>query len=156
MNKNYIDSDKLNALMTEVVAARDGKDALPTSKEEYLGRIIIELSSTWAASSLLDKYDEYVKPAIEEHFANAMILLLNMAWDVHGEKMYWQGYDYYGENFSPEKKYIENLWTFSRDVLNWGTMNITDSVAFIYAWAEHFNIEPDTLDACIKLTLNIK
>ena len=155
MNKNYIDSDKLNALMTEVVAARDGKNTLPTSKEEYLGCITIELSSTWAASSLLDNYDEYVKPAIEEHFANAMILILNMAWDVHGEKMRWYGYDHYGLGFSSKKSFAENLWIFTQYVLNWGVMNITDSVAFIYAWAEHYDKDPETLDDYIRQKIKI-
>ena len=148
MTKNYIDSDKLNALIAEVVAAR-GEDAEKTSREEYLGRIIIELSKAWEPSCLLDR------TTMADNFADAMILLLNLACDVHGKKMYWQGYDYYGDNFSPDKKYIENLWTFTREVLNWGTMNITDSVAFIYAWAEQFGIEPDILDDYIRQKIKI-
>ena len=152
MNKNYINSEKLNALMAEVVAARD-KDALPTSKEEYLGRITIALSKIQTESDFLKDNDEYVKDGAIEHFANAMIIILKMAQDVHGEKMHWFGYDHYGEHFRSKRKFAENLWLFIRNVLNCGMMNITDSVAFIYAWAEHYEIEPEVLDAYIRSKL---
>ena len=98
MNKNYINPEKLNALMAEVVSARD-KDALPTSKDEYLGRITIALSKIQTESDFLKDNDEYVKDGAIEHFANAMIIILKMAQDVHGEKMHWFGYDHYGEHF---------------------------------------------------------
>lgn len=152
MNKNYINPEKLNALMAEVVAAKD-KDALLMSKEEYLGRIIIALSKIQTESDFLKDNDEYVKDGAIEHFANAMIIILKMAQDVHGEKMHWFGYDHYGEHFRSKRKFAENLWLFIRNVLNWGMMNITDSVAFIYAWAEHYEIEPEVLDAYIRLKL---
>jgi hypothetical protein len=82
-----------------------------------------------------------------------MIIILKMAQDVHGEKMNWFGYDHYGEHFRSKRKFAENLWLFVRNVLNCGMMNITDSVAFIYAWAEHYEIEPEVLDAYIRLKL---
>jgi len=96
-------------------------------------------------------YDMYVKGSIEEEFADIIIRILDMTWEIHGEKMNWVGYDPYGNNYNESKKFIQTFWIFTKDILNWGTMNIVDSIAFIYSWAEHgCGISPDVLDMHIR------
>lgn len=106
------------------------------------------LCQGWYESWFEIYYDEYVRGSIEEEFADVVIRLLDMAQGVHGEKMYWCGYDHYGESFDANKSFIESFWYFVREVLNWGMMNITDSVAYMYAWAESLGI--DNLDDHIR------
>ena len=111
----------------------------------------IGLCQEWYKTWFEVYYDEYVKGSIEEEFADMIIRILDMTWELHGEKMNWVGYDTYGESYDNSKKFVETFWIFVKEVLNWGRMNITDSIAYIYSWAEHgCGITPETLDMHIR------
>ena len=125
-------------------------DAIKVQGESEYG-----LTQIWYETWFKHFYDEFVKGSIEEEFADMVIRILDMAWELHGEKMYWRGYDHYGEQFNPEKKFVETFWQFIREVLVWGMMNITDSVAFVYGWADSIGISPETLDMHIRWKMKV-
>lgn len=111
----------------------------------------IGLCQEWYKTWFEVYYDEYVKGSIEEEFADMIIRILDMTWELHGENMNWVGYDPYGKSYDNSKKFVETFWIFVKEVLNCGSMNITDSIAYIYSWAEHgCGISPETLDMHIR------
>lgn len=96
-------------------------------------------------------YDEYIKGSVEEEFADMIIRILDMTWELHGENMNWVGYDPRGESYDNSKNFVETFWNFVKEVLNWGSMHITDSIAYTYSWAEHgYGISPEILDKHIR------
>ena len=99
------------------------------------------LSDHWYKVWYSEYYKSYIKGSIEEEFADIVIRVLDMAQEVHGDKMEWRGYYPYGQVYHEDKSFIENSWYFIREVLNWGTMNISDSVSFIFDWAHHLDID---------------
>jgi hypothetical protein len=86
-------------------------------------------------------YQEWVKGTIEEEFADVVIRVLDMAQEVHGDKMRWLGYYPWGQTYHEKDSFIENAWYFIREVLNWGTMNISDCVSFMFDWAQDLGID---------------
>ena len=86
-------------------------------------------------------FEENIKDTIEDEFADVVIRVLDMAQEVHGDKMRWLGYYPYGQVYHENESFIENAWNFIREVLNWGTMNISDCVSFMLDWAEHLGID---------------
>jgi hypothetical protein len=88
-----------------------------------------------------EMYKRYIKGSIEEEFADVIIRLLDMAEEVHGDKMCWKGYYPYSTVFNDKISFIDNAWIFVKEVLNWGTMNISDSVSFMFDWAQDLGID---------------
>ncbi len=88
-----------------------------------------------------DVYRDYVKGTVGEEFADIVIRLLDMAYEIHGEKMSWWGYYPCGARFCKDKSFSENVTYFVKDVLNYGTMNIVDSIYYIFEWAEYLEID---------------
>ena len=92
-------------------------------------------------------FETFVKNSIEDEFADIVIRLLDMANAIHGEKMRWLGYfDDYDDarDILPEGlSFPETAWYFVDEILNWGMMNITDSISFMYGWAHHLGIDLD-------------
>lgn len=146
------------------IATTHGWHEQPNSPEHYLCLIMTELAEAVEADrnsrradletfdrkmTHLDGSDEcfkemykrYIKGSIEEEFADVVIRLIDMAVDIHGDKMIWVGYFPYGERFDSRKSFSENAWFFIHEVLNLGYMNITDSVMYIYEWAEYLRID---------------
>ena len=113
-------------------------DVMKTQAEGEIG-----LTQQWYDTWFPVYYKEYVKGSIEEEFADVVIRVLDMAQEVHGDKMRWMGYYPYGQVYEEKKSFIENAWYFIREVLNWGTMNISDCVSFMYDWAHHLDIDLD-------------
>ena len=139
----------------EVVEAdRLGKRAktdLMTERLRQSQALKEELSSDLYEMRFTSLYKDLVKDSIEEEFADVIIRLLDMAHGIHGEYMVWVGHDRYGENYYGDESFAETLWRFTNKVLNWGMMNITDSVAFVYAWADRGRgICPEALDTHIR------
>ena len=93
------------------------------------------LSDHWFDMWYGEYYKMYVKGSIEEEFADVVIRILDMACERHLHKMLWHGYDPHGDNFHKDKSFVENAWLFLKEVLNSGTMNISDSVSYMYAWS---------------------
>lgn len=151
----------LGLVVTEAAEAVEADRIGKRAKTDMMASVIktqaeseIGLSQYWYKTWFQSYYNEYVKGSIEEEFADMIIRILDMAYGIHGEKMSWFGHYPYGENYHPTMTFIESFWFFIRNVLNCGTMNITDSVAYIYSWAEHgCGISPDTLDMHIRWKL---
>ena len=146
----------LGLIMTEMAEAieadRNGKRANTDAMAELLdaqAKSKEGLSAHWYDMWYSEYYNFYVKGSIEEEFADVVIRVLDMAYGRHcsphdSDYLLWHGYDNYGDNFSKEKSFVESAWTFIKEVLNFGTMNISDSVSYMYAWAEHLGIDLDT------------
>ena len=157
--EDYLDPEKLNRWMKSIFdnATVHGWHDKPISPEHYCGLIMTEMAEAVEADrngrradmesfnermSNLDGSDEcfkemykrYIKGSIEEEFADVVIRALDMAQEVHGDKMRWFGYYPYGQVYHENDSFIENAWYFIREVLNWGTMNISDCISFMYDW----------------------
>ena len=161
--ENYLDPEKLNRWMKSIFdnATVHGWHDKPISPEHYCGLIMTEMAEAVEADrnsrrfSVISAppehpqrfqqwYQACVKGTIEEEFADVVIRILDMAQELYGDKMRWFGYYPYSQVYDEERKsFIENAWYFIREVLNWGTMNISDCVSFMYDWAHHLGIDLD-------------
>ena len=137
-------------VMTEVAEAveadREGRRAKTDMMEDVIRTQAegeIGLTQQWYETWFTTYYDEYIKKSIEEEFADVVIRLLDMAQEIHGDKMTWIGNYPCGDTYSESRSFSENAWVFTHDVLNWGRMNIADAVAFMYDWAQHLGIDLD-------------
>ena len=165
--ENYLDPERLAKLQQRIwdVATAHGWHEQPISTAQYCGLIMTEMAEAVEADrnsrrsmdaefkSVLTFeaankdtcfkacYKYYIKGSIEEEFADVVIRVLDMAQEVHGDKMRWLGYYPYGQVYQENESFIENAWYFIREVLNWGTMNISDCVSFMFDWAQHLGID---------------
>lgn len=164
--ENYLDPERLAKLQQRIwdVATAHGWHERPIPTAQYCGLIMTEMAEAIEADrngrradmesfnermSNLDGSDEcfkemykrYIKGSIEEEFADVVIRVLDMAQEVHGDRMRWQGYYPWGQVYHEDKSFIENAWHFIREILNWGTMNISDSVSFMFDWAQDLGID---------------
>ena len=163
---NYLDPERLAKLQQRIweIATAHGWHEQPIPTAQYCGLIMTEMAEAIEADrngrradmesfnermSNLDGSDEcfkemykrYIKGSIEEEFADVVIRVLDMAQEVHGDKMRWPGYYQYGQVYQENESFIENAWYFIREILNWGTMNISDSVSFMFDWAQDLGID---------------
>ena len=163
---NYLDPERLAKLQQRIweIATAHGWHEQPIPTAQYCGLIMTEMAEAIEADrngrradmesfnermSNLDGSDEcfkemykrYVKGSIEEEFADVVIRVLDMAQEVHGDRMRWLGYYPWGQVYHEDKSFIENAWYFIREILNWGTMNISDSVSFVFDWAQDLGID---------------
>lgn len=165
--ENYLDPERLAKLQQRIwdVATAHGWHEQPISTAQYCGLIMTEMAEAVEAdrnsrrsedaefkraltfeatnkdSYFKACYKDYIKGSIEEEFADVVIRVLDMAQEVHGDKMRWLGYYPYGQVYHENESFIENAWYFIREVLNWGTMNISDCVSFMFDWAQHLGID---------------
>lgn len=165
--ENYLDPERLAKLQQRIwdVATAHGWHEKPISTAQYCGLIMTEMAEAVEADrngrrsedaefkraltfGAVNKdsyfkacYKDYIKGSIEEEFADVVIRVLDMAQEVHGDKMRWLGYYPYGQVYQENESFIENAWYFIREVLNWGTMNISDCVSFMFDWAQHLGID---------------
>ena len=164
--ENYLDPERLAKLQQRIweIAMAHGWHEQPIPTAQYCGLIMTEMAEAIEADrngrradmesfnermSNLDGSDEcfkemykrYIKGSIEEEFADVVIRVLDMAQEVHGDKMRWLGYYPYSQVYQENESFIENAWYFIREVLNWGTMNISDCVSFMFDWAQHLGID---------------
>ena len=163
---NYLDPERLAKLQQRIweIATAHGWHEQPIPTAQYCGLVMTEMAEAIEADrngrradmesfnermSNLDGSDEcfkemykrYIKGSIEEEFADVVIRVLDMAQEVHGDRMRWLGYYPWGQVYHEDKSFIENAWYFIREVLNWGTMNISDSVSFMFDWAQDLGID---------------
>ena len=158
--ENYLDPERLAKLQQRIwdVALAHGWHEQPIPTAQYCGLIMTEMAEAIEADRngrrfkmtsappehpqwFQGWYQEWVKGTIEEEFADVVIRVLDMAQEVHGDKMRWLGYYPYGQVYQENESFIENAWYFIREVLNWGTMNISDCVSFMFDWAQHLGID---------------
>ena len=115
--ENYLDSERLAKLQQRIweIATAHGWHEQPISTAQYCGLIMTEMAEAIEADrngrradvesfnermSNLDGSDEcfkemykrYIKGSIEEEFAGVVIRVLDMAQEVHGDRMRWLGY----------------------------------------------------------------
>ena len=164
---NYLDPERLAKLQQRIweIATAHGWHEQPIPTAQYCGLIMTEMAEAIEAdrngrraedaefkraltfeaankdSYFKACYKDYVKGSIEEEFADVVIRVLDMAQEVHGDRMRWLGYYPWGQVYQEDKSFIENAWYFIREVLNWGTMNISDSVSFMFDWAQDLGID---------------
>lgn len=127
------------------------------SPEHYLGLVMTEVAEAveadrksrrsnakicYAKGNLfVDWYNGNVKNSVEEEFADIVIRLLDMANELYGaDNLFWFGQH---SLFRDNKSFVEHAWYFVHDVLNSGMMNVTESVFYVYCWAEHLGIDLD-------------
>jgi len=158
--ENYLDPERLAKLQQRIwdVATAHGWHEQPISTAQYCGLIMTEMAEAIEADRngrrfkmtsappehpqwFQGWYQEWVKGTIEEEFADVVIRVLDMAQEVHGDKMRWLGYYPWGQTYHEKDSFIENAWYFIREVLNWGTMNISDCVSFMFDWAQDLGID---------------
>ena len=158
--ENYLDPERLAKLQQRIwdVATAHGWHEKPISTAQYCGLVMTEMAEAVEADRngrrfkmtsappedpqwFQGWYQEWVKGTIEEEFADVVIRVLDMAQEVHGDKMRWLGYYPWGQVYHEKDSFIENAWYFIREVLNWGTMNISDCVSFMFDWAQHLGID---------------
>lgn len=165
--EDYLDPERLAKLQQRIwdVATAHGWHEQPISTAQYCGLIMTEMAEAVEADrngrrsedaefkraltfGAINKdsyfkacYKDYIKGSIEEEFADVVIRVLDMAQEVHGDRMRWLGYYPWGQVYHEDKSFIENAWYFIREILNWGTMNISDSVSFMFDWAQDLGID---------------
>lgn len=162
----YLDPERLSKVQHQIwnIATNHGWHEQPKSPEHWCGLIMTEMAEAVEADrngrradmesfnermSNLDGSDEcfkemykrYIKGSIEEEFADVVIRILDMSQEIHGEGINWIGDYPCGEVFHEEKSFIENAWCFIRRVLAWDTIDISDSVSFMFDWAHHLDID---------------
>lgn len=135
-------------IMTEMAEAveadRKGKRANVTKFKDSISQEVAkgfykEYGEVWKFL-----FEENIKDTIEDEFADVVIRIFDMACECHNIRMYpWKGYDDYGEDFRKDKSFVENAWFFIKDKLNSGTMNISDSISYMYAWSDYLGIDLD-------------
>lgn len=165
--QNYLDPERLSKVQHQIwnIATNHGWHERPKSPEHWCGLIMTEMAEAVEADrncrrsedaefkralsfEAINKdsyfkacYKDYIKGSVEEEFADVVIRILDMTQEIHGSDMCWQGYYPYMQVYQENKSFLENAWYFIRDVLNWGTMNISDSVSFMFDWAHHLDID---------------
>ena len=165
--QNYLDPERLSKVQHQIwnIATNHGWHEQPKSPEHWCGLIMTEMAEAVEADrngrrsedaefkraltfEAINKdsyfkacYNDYIKGSIEEEFADVVIRILDMTQEIHGSDMCWQGYYPYMQVYQENKSFLENSWYFIRDVLNWCTMNISDSVSFMFDWAHHLDID---------------
>lgn len=167
---NYLDPNKLERLSQQIydTACAHGWHEEHFSNEHWLCLIMTEMAEAVEADRkgrranmeafrkfsmegekdthkewYMSLYQNYIKGSLEEEFADIVIRLIDMAVTIHGKNMKWFGYYPFGATFNENMTFSESAWKFIREVLNWGMINISDSVSYIYDWAAHFVIDLD-------------
>ena len=129
------------------------------SPEHYLGLIMTEVAEAveadrkerrskakvcYAKGNLFaDWYNGNVKNSVEEELADIVIRLLDMAYEIHGENEEYIPDRFIGTHFHKNSPFIVNAWNFVRYILDFGWIEINDSIRFIYDWAEYLGIDLD-------------
>ena len=86
-------------------------------------------------------YQEYIKGTVEEELADAVIRILDMAYEIYGDKMNYEDSYPFGIKRFKQMTFSENAWHFIKDVLDSHKISITDSIIFISDWAKHLKID---------------
>lgn len=124
----------LSLVMCEVAEAIEADRNGKTSDDRTFKNVI---SHGWDNNW----YDEFIKGSISEEFADIVIRLLDMAYELYGADNLFM----FGQHslFRNNKSFVEHAWYFVQDVLSFGMMNISSSVHYIYDWAEQLGIDLD-------------
>ena len=86
-------------------------------------------------------YFDWVKGTVEEEFADIVIRLLDMKYEIYGDDFNWMS-AYVAEPL-PKHSICENAWLFTKALLVATQSGIVVSIAFMYNWAELLGIDLD-------------
>ena len=140
----------LGLIMTEVAEAVEADRKSRYAKTNLMENVMkvqseseYGLTQQWYDTWFDVYYNEYVKGSVDEEFADIVIRLLDMAYAIHGENVEYIHERFIGTHFHKNLPFIVNAWNFVRYILDFGWIEINDSIRFIYDWAEHLGIDLD-------------
>lgn len=111
------------------------KETLRIQKEGEIG-----LTEQWYQDWFPVYYKEFIKGSIDEEFADIVIRILDFANEKFGKEMKWWDYDV---RVYEKYSFTETAHWFITGILNSGTMNLSESIAFMYSWARMLGIDLD-------------
>ena len=135
------DGHWLCMIMTEVAEAVEADRKEQRADMESFRKFSMKGDSNVHTAWYDSLYKSYIKGSLEEEFADICIRIFDFAFEKHGERMKWWGYDdvRIGDNWS----FTETAYHFLHHVLNSGTMNLSESIWFMYEWASKLGIDLD-------------
>ena len=131
----------LAMIMTEVAEAieadRKGRRFSEEAKGKYLA--VTTDSEGYHATVAIMKmaYEDYIKGTVEEEFADICIRILDTAYELYGESMNWYG----GEYSNCSRSFTVMAVILVKEILYSGMMNLTESIYFMFTWAERLGID---------------
>lgn len=140
----------LGLVMTEVAEAVEADRKSRRAKTNLMENVMkaqseskYGLTQQWYDTWFELYYDEYVKGGIEEEFADIVIRLLDMAYDLYGDNFQFE--TSFGINYEPRKDilFIVSAWHLVRYVVGEDMNKISDSIVFVYKWAALLDIDLD-------------
>lgn len=131
----------LGMVMTEVAEAieadRKGRRFSEKAKEKYLAATTDGEGYHVTDAIMEMAYEVFVKGTVEEEFADICIRILDAAYELHGENMNWYG----GEYPNCSRSFTVMAFVLVKEILNTGMMNLTESIYYMFAWAERLGID---------------
>lgn len=132
----------LGMIMTEAAEAieadRKGRYLSDESKQKFIA-VTTDDGEYQATDSIFKAaYDDFIKGTVGEEFADICIRILDTAYEVHGENMNWYGGEY---NFPSTRPFSVMAFVLVKEILNTGTMNLTESLYYMYSWADSVGID---------------
>lgn len=131
----------LGMVMTEVAEAieadRKGRKFSEEAKTKYLAVTTDSEGYHVTVAIMKMAYEDFIKGTVEEEFADICIRILDTAYELHGENMNWYDGDYQPYTLT----FTEMAFVLVKKILNTGMMNLTESIYFMFTWAERLGID---------------
>jgi len=128
-------------IMTEVAEAieadRKGRRFSEESKEKYLAVTTDSEGYHVTVAIMKMAYEDFIKGTVEEEFADICIRILDTANVLYGESMNWYGEEYPYNT----RSFTVMAAVLVKEILNIGMMNLTESIYYMFAWAERLGID---------------
>lgn len=87
-------------------------------------------------------FELFIKNSIEDEFADVIIRLLDMAYELYGESMNFDSLNCFGGvYFKRDQSFIENAWIFTRHQLGQSPYDIKKSIQFMLDWSDYLKID---------------
>lgn len=88
-------------------------------------------------------YNEWVKGTIDEEFADIVIRLLDMTYEIYGQVAFEVFTNASVYKFDPDKGFAESAYRFVRCNIGVSVFDIVGSIEYMFAWAENLGIDLD-------------
>lgn len=157
-----INIDKLNQWAKEIHdnATAHGWHEEKHSPEHWLSLVMCEVAEAIEAdrkgllysktivcyatdSSFCDWYNQNVKGFGEEEFADIVIRLLDMAYELHGDNFQWETYTCQIDGPRRFYSFTKNALSLVVNFLGSDIRDICSSIEYVYCWAEILGIDLD-------------
>lgn len=83
-------------------------------------------------------FEKYIKDSLEDEFADICIRIFDYAFEKFGDEMLWFDNEIRVRTDLP---FTEIAYHFMKYTLNSGMLNISESITFMFQWAESLNID---------------